>query len=834
MKKFGILKEHNYIPYEQIEEKFSQGATRVGFVQATGTGKAFIAIKWLSEHCMQDSTKRGLVLTSQKPIADQFRGYMDDLRLTPPYFFDNVDIATYSSLLQLKDEDFDAMDYDYIVLDEFHRVGASKWGECVKKLLSINPNIEVLGTTATPVRFLDSQRDMGYELFGEDLVVGPDLNESIRTGILPTPRYVTAIYRYDDVFAKLAKDINKLADQEKRNLFKRQLTKAKKMAANLGGLDDCFARNITKKDGRYIVFCQDYEHLQEVKEQMETSLFSKVNPNVKFFVAYHKDSPKTIRNTIKEFNEDNSDALKVLLSIDMFNEGLHIGNVDGAILLRPTISPTIYYQQIGRALSTKGAEIPLIIDVVNNIISLHDIASVFSNDGKGGNGSVEDFQATLPFHIDEQALPLQMFLYHLQSLVTYRTTSSETYLAAAEEYMKNHENLKLTKGYEKNGVKLGKWLTHVRCSYNKNNRSVDPKISSKLLSLDPNVFTYTREASTSERNERYLEWVRQKQAENPNEPLPISINGKTITDEEKYFRNITAAIKMFINHPGTRANKFDQDFIDQILEINPRAYMTQSEKREERNASYLRWVQEKQENNPNQPLPTNTNNKNVSAEEIRFRLLTNNMKKTLKNPSKKMGVFTPAFVEQILAINPNALDEHDKKLESRNRLYLEWVKQQQQKNPNQPLPYKYKEAGIPKEEKFSRRMTLRIKMFTSNKEKSIYTFPEEFIQEIYKINPKAFDKKKSEQTAERDEKYIEWVKKQQKESPNKPLKVNYLSQEISEDEKFFRLMTKGIKRYLKNPTASPNKYWQDTIDKVLSINPHAFDSSRTKNKNGDE
>ena len=47
-------------------------------------------------------------------------------------------------------------------------------------------------------------------------------------------------------------------------------------------------------------------------------------------------------------------------------------------------------------------------------------------------------------------------------------------------------------------------------------------------------------------------------------------------------------------------------------------------------------------------------------------------------------------------------------------------------------------------------------------------------------------------------------------------------------------MTKGIKRYLKNPTASPNKYWQDTIDKVLSINPHAFDSSRTKNKNGDE
>ncbi len=828
LKKFGILKEHNYIPYEQIEEKFSQGATRVGFVQATGTGKAFIAIKWLSEHCLPDPTKRGLVLTSQKPIADQFRGYMDDLGLTPPYFFDNVDIATYSSLLQLKDEDFDAMDYDYIVLDEFHRVGASKWGECVQKLLSINPHVEVLGTTATPVRFLDSQRDMGYELFGKDLVVGPDLNESIRTGILPTPKYVTAIYRYDDVFAKLAKDINKIANKNKRNLYQRQLAKAKKMATTLGGLDDCFARNITKKDGRYIVFCQDYEHLQEVKEQMETSLFAKVNPNINFFVAYHKDSPKTIRNTIKAFNEDNSDALKVLLSIDMFNEGLHIGNVDGAILLRPTVSPTIYYQQIGRALSTKCSEIPLIIDVVNNIISLHDIAEVFSSDGKGGNGSIEDFQATLPFHIDEQAMPLQMLLYHLQSLVAYRTTSSETYLAVAEEYMKDHENLKLPNGYEKDGIKLGKWLSYVRSSYNRDSTSVDPKISSKLLSLDLDVFTYTREAATSERNEKYLAWARQKQTENPNEPFPISTNGSTITDEEKYFRNLTASVKMFINRPGTRANKYEQSFIDQILEINPRAFMSQSEKREERDAAYLKWVQEKQEKNPNQPLPTTTSGTNISAEEQHFRIITNNLKKTLKNPSKKTGVFSPALVKQVLAINPNALNDKNKKMAARNDIYLEWVKEQQEKQPNQPLPYGDKVAGLTQEEKFFRRMTLRIKMFLINNDKR-YKFSNEFIQEIYKINPNAFDNKKSKRIDNRDDLYVEWVKKQQQERPNLPLKVNYLSEGISEEERFCRLMTKGIKRYLKNPSTTNNRFSQEMIDEVLSINPHAFDSSRTKN-----
>ena len=35
----------------------------------------------------------------------------------------------------------------------------------------------------------------------------------------------------------------------------------------------------------------------------------------------------------------------------MFNEGIHVADVDGVILFRPTISPIIYKQQIGRALS---------------------------------------------------------------------------------------------------------------------------------------------------------------------------------------------------------------------------------------------------------------------------------------------------------------------------------------------------------------------------------------------------------------------------------------------------------------------------------------------------
>jgi len=57
----------------------------------------------------------------------------------------------------------------------------------------------------------------------------------------------------------------------------------------------------------------------------------------------------------------------------MLNEGIHVDGVDGVILLRPTISPIIYKQQIGRALATDAEGSPLIFDLVNNFDSLFNI-----------------------------------------------------------------------------------------------------------------------------------------------------------------------------------------------------------------------------------------------------------------------------------------------------------------------------------------------------------------------------------------------------------------------------------------------------------------------------
>ena len=132
LKNDGILREHNLETYRQVEELFAEN-DRVALVQATGTGKSFIAIQWLFDNCLMNG-KRVLYLTSSDAIREQFNRNMSSVSIDKDSVF-SIDELLYHKLLRLKDEDFEALKYDYIILDEFHRVGAEKWGKAVAKLL---------------------------------------------------------------------------------------------------------------------------------------------------------------------------------------------------------------------------------------------------------------------------------------------------------------------------------------------------------------------------------------------------------------------------------------------------------------------------------------------------------------------------------------------------------------------------------------------------------------------------------------------------------------------------------------------------------------------------
>ena len=92
-------------------------------------------------------------------------------------------------------------------------------------------------------------------------------------------------------------------------------------------------------------------------------------------VRSYSDDPGTDK-AFADFKADESDRLKLLFCIDMLNEGVHVEGISGVILFRPTISPIIYKQQIGRALTAGENSTPLILDVVNNFEGLCSIAGL--------------------------------------------------------------------------------------------------------------------------------------------------------------------------------------------------------------------------------------------------------------------------------------------------------------------------------------------------------------------------------------------------------------------------------------------------------------------------
>ena len=58
-------------------------------------------------------------------------------------------------------------------------------------------------------------------------------------------------------------------------------------------------------------------------------------------------------------------------------KGVHVDDLDGVILLRPTVSPIVYKQQIGRAMSASShSDVPVIFDIVNNFDSLTSIDAI--------------------------------------------------------------------------------------------------------------------------------------------------------------------------------------------------------------------------------------------------------------------------------------------------------------------------------------------------------------------------------------------------------------------------------------------------------------------------
>ena len=242
-----------------------------------------------------------------------------------------------------------------------------------------------------------------------------------------------------------------------RGKAEQYLEKLRRALEKADGLDEVFFKHIPDKSGKYIVFCANAKHMDEMISNVP-DWFGRIDKEPSVYKVYSESAES--EKEFAAFEEDSSSHLKLLFCIDMLNEGIHLNDVDGVIMFRPTVSPVVYKQQVGRAISVGTSKNSVIFDVINNFENLYSIGSIEKEMREAVeyfnyNGESEAIHAETFEIIAEVRDCIEVF-DNLNGLLTATWDEMFKY---AKEFFKENGHLNVPQLYKtQNGLSLGRWI----------------------------------------------------------------------------------------------------------------------------------------------------------------------------------------------------------------------------------------------------------------------------------------------------------------------------------------------------------------------------------------
>ncbi|WP_242824083.1 DEAD/DEAH box helicase family protein [[Clostridium] dakarense] len=239
-------------------------------------------------------------------------------------------------------EDYFPKDYfDYIVVDEFHHAVSSNYQNIINYF---EPKF-MLGLTATPDR-LDN-KDV-FSICDYNTVYEVNLKGAIDKGWLVPFRYY-GIYddsiNYEEVEFKNGKYNNKELEK----------------ALNVGNRANLVLNHYKKYKSRQALgFCTSKSHAEYMAKYFNDNGV----PSCAVYSGSEGEHSIERNEALKKLRNE---ELKVIFSVDMFNEGLDVKSIDMVMFLRPTESPTVFLQQLGRGLrKDKNKNYLNVLDFIGN------------------------------------------------------------------------------------------------------------------------------------------------------------------------------------------------------------------------------------------------------------------------------------------------------------------------------------------------------------------------------------------------------------------------------------------------------------------------------------
>jgi superfamily II DNA or RNA helicase/HKD family nuclease/predicted house-cleaning noncanonical NTP pyrophosphatase (MazG superfamily) len=331
----------------ELERLRADGHRRALVVAATGLGKTFLAafdardaVRVLfvahREELLRQAAAAFAAVYPSRSIGYVMDGRAD---LERDCVFASVQTLSRPAFLAKHD----LTRFDYVVIDEFHHAAADSY---LRLLGAISPRF-LLGLTATPYR--GDHRDL-LELCDGNLAYQVGLFEAIALGWLVPFRYfgVADTVVYDDALltARRTYDATRLT----------QRVNTPERAARA-------IERFREHDSRAALgFCVSIEHTTFMAARFEEA---GVPSAAVHSGALSVDRAQAVRDLVEG-------RLRVLFTVDLFNEGVDIPTVDLVMFLRPTESMTVFMQQLGRGLRLHPSKPSLtVLDFIGNYRNAH-------------------------------------------------------------------------------------------------------------------------------------------------------------------------------------------------------------------------------------------------------------------------------------------------------------------------------------------------------------------------------------------------------------------------------------------------------------------------------
>lgn len=326
---------------EQLEILQEEGYNKAMVVMATGLGKTYLAAFFAKPY------KRVLFIAHLEEILNQaaasFKnvitnvstGIFNGKQKNPDASVVFASIQTLSRKRHL--EVFSPDDFDLIIVDEFHHAAANSY----QKVLDYFKPKFLLGITATPDR--NDYRDI-YAICDGNVAYRIEFIEAVQKEWL-SPFHYFGIY--DDTDYSQIKWLGTKYDAE-------QLAEAQLKESVAEKILDAWKKY---KQTRTLTFCSSIIQANFLSDYFNRNGFRTV--------SLHSHSAPGLRGqAIKQLKEGQLDAI---MTVNLFNEGVDIPQVDTLLFARPTESLTVFTQQIGRGLRlAEGKNHCVIIDLIAN------------------------------------------------------------------------------------------------------------------------------------------------------------------------------------------------------------------------------------------------------------------------------------------------------------------------------------------------------------------------------------------------------------------------------------------------------------------------------------